>query len=135
MLAKKGVVLMSTPNRSGQTEYGSASTNSNKLAFKSQRAAFSPAAYGPSAYNISWQHNAHHRNCFSFDMYVHEVAVNNVNLTRKQPLHISTAALTHMTHCLAIVSSLERAWNRNWSLNMHECSFRVSQHSFKTEDT
>ena len=53
MFARKSVVLMSTPNRSGQTESGSVMTNSKMLALKSQRAAFSPAAYGPSSYSIS----------------------------------------------------------------------------------
>ena len=47
MLARNGVVLMSTPKRSGQTDLGSAMTNSKMLAFRSQRAALSPAAYGP----------------------------------------------------------------------------------------
>ena len=53
MFARKSVVLMSTPNRSGHTESGSVMTNSKMLALKSHRAAFSPAAYGPSSYSIS----------------------------------------------------------------------------------
>ena len=53
MSARNGVVLMSTPKRSGQTDLGSAMTNSKMLAFRSQRAAFKPAAYGPSAPSIS----------------------------------------------------------------------------------
>ena len=53
MSARNGVVLMSTPKRSGQTDLGSAMTNSKMLAFRSQRAAFKPAAYGPSAWSIS----------------------------------------------------------------------------------
>ena len=44
MLARNGVVLMSTPKRSGHTDFGSAITNSKMLALRSQRAAFSPAA-------------------------------------------------------------------------------------------
>ena len=43
ILAKNGVVLISTPNRSGHTELGSFITNSNILALKSHRAAFNPA--------------------------------------------------------------------------------------------
>ena len=49
MLARNGVVLMSTPKRSGQTDVGSVMTNSKMLALRSQRAAFRPAAYGPSS--------------------------------------------------------------------------------------
>ena len=49
MLARNGVVLMSTPNRSGQTWAGSAITYSKIDALRSQRAALSPAAYGPSS--------------------------------------------------------------------------------------
>jgi hypothetical protein len=44
MLARKGVVLMSTPKRSGHTWRGSAMMNSKMLAFRSQRAAFRPPA-------------------------------------------------------------------------------------------
>src|SRR5262249_39017867 len=44
MLARNGVVLMSTPNRSGQTDVGSAITYSKMLAFRSHRAALRPAA-------------------------------------------------------------------------------------------
>ena len=43
ILARNGVVLMSTPKRSGQTDLGSAMTNSKMLALRSQRAALSPA--------------------------------------------------------------------------------------------
>ena len=53
MSDRKSVVLMSTPKRSGQTISGSAMTNSKMLALRSQRAAFSPAAYGPRACSIS----------------------------------------------------------------------------------
>ena len=53
MLARNGVVLMSTPKRSGQTAFGSAMTYSKMLALRSQRAALRPAAYGPSAHSIS----------------------------------------------------------------------------------
>ncbi len=49
ILARKGVVLMSTPKRSGHTDFGSAMTNSKMEALRSQRAALSPAAYGPRA--------------------------------------------------------------------------------------
>ena len=44
MLARKGVVLMSTPKRSGHTDRGSFMTYSKMLAFRSQRAALRPAA-------------------------------------------------------------------------------------------
>ena len=49
---------MSTPKRSGQTDAASVMTNSRMLAWKSQRAALSPAAYGPSAWSISSIWNA-----------------------------------------------------------------------------
>src|SRR2546428_3938456 len=44
MFARKAVVLMSTPKRSGHTCVGSAMTNSKIEALRSQRAALSPAA-------------------------------------------------------------------------------------------
>jgi hypothetical protein len=44
MLARNGVVLMSTPKRSGQTDIGSAMMNSKIEALRSQRAALRPAA-------------------------------------------------------------------------------------------
>ena len=44
MLARNGVVLMSTPNRSGHTAFGSPITYSNIEALRSQRAALRPAA-------------------------------------------------------------------------------------------
>ena len=44
MLARNGVVLMSTPKRSGHTDAGSVMTHSKIEALRSQRAAFSPAA-------------------------------------------------------------------------------------------
>jgi hypothetical protein len=44
MSPRKGVVLMSTPKRSGQTALGSAMTYSKMEALRSQRAALSPAA-------------------------------------------------------------------------------------------
>ena len=53
MFDRKSVVLMSTLKRSGHTMSGSAITYSRMLAFRSQRAAFSPAAYGPSWCRIS----------------------------------------------------------------------------------
>ena len=40
---------MSTPNLSGQTEFGFVITNSKMLALKSHLAAFNPTAYGPKA--------------------------------------------------------------------------------------
>ena len=53
MFARNGVVLMSTPKRSGHTDCLSCITYSKIDAFRSQRAALSPAAYGPSAHSIS----------------------------------------------------------------------------------
>ena len=44
MLARNGVLLMSTPKRSGHTEAGSAITHSKMEALRSQRAALRPAA-------------------------------------------------------------------------------------------
>src|SRR5215468_2896630 len=44
MSARNGVVLMSTPKRSGHTDFGSVITYSKILALRSQRAAFRPAA-------------------------------------------------------------------------------------------
>jgi hypothetical protein len=44
MSAMKGVLLTSTPNRSGQTDPGSAKTYSKIEALRSQRAALRPAA-------------------------------------------------------------------------------------------
>ena len=53
MSPMNGVVLMSTPKRSGHTCFGSAITYSKIDAFRSHRAAFRPAEYSPSACSIS----------------------------------------------------------------------------------